>query len=211
MSPDLPSISLPTTPDARLWRSVLGRQVLGHTAAEVREQLYPDRGFQQHPYYLDISMLIAIGPGGTAQGLHLDAGKHIVDLRPFGLETTLSTMWAIDDFTADGGATALCLGSNHWGRWRRPQPGEDIPAVMPKGSCLVFSGSCWHGSGENRSERTRYGLNIDYSVAWLRQEENQVLPHLSLSPFPLIRCARLGSSWRCRVRLRSRCRPSFRR
>ncbi len=58
---------------------------------------------------------------------------------------------------------------------------------MPKGSCLVFCGNCWHGSGENRSERTRYGLNIDYSVAWLRQEENQVgtaTGHSSLTAAP---------------------------
>jgi ectoine hydroxylase-related dioxygenase (phytanoyl-CoA dioxygenase family) len=154
---------------------VLGRQVLTRTREEVATELFADRGFQQHPYYLDISMLIAVGPGGRAQDLHLDAGKHIMDFRPFGIETTISTMWALSDFTADGGATSLCLGSRHWGRWRRPEPAETVPAVMAKGSCLVFSGNTWHGSGQNNSAHTRWGLNIDYSVGWLRQEENQFL------------------------------------
>lgn len=120
-------------------------------------------------------MLIAVEPGAEAQNLHVDAGKHIVDFRQFGLETTISVMWAIDDFTATNGATAVCVGSRHWPRDRRPRPEESVPAVMPKGSCLCWTGDTWHGSGANTSARRRWALNIDYSVAWLRQEENQFL------------------------------------
>ena len=160
------SWALATHPFLRqVCEGVLGRQVLTRTSEEVAAELFADRGFRQHPYYLDISMMIAVGSGGLAQGLHLDAGKHIMDFRPFGLETTISCMWAISDFTADGGATSLCLGSRHWGRWRRPSRDEAVAAVMPKGSCLVFSGNTWHGSGGNTSPSTRWGLNIDYSVA----------------------------------------------
>ena len=160
------SWALATHPFLRqVCEGVLGRQVLTRTSEEVAAELFADRGFRQHPYYLDISMMIAVGSGGLAQGLHLDTGKHIMDFRPFGLETTISCMWAISDFTADGGATSLCLGSRHWGRWRRPSRDEAVAAVMPKGSCLVFSGNTWHGSGGNTSPSTRWGLNIDYSVA----------------------------------------------
>ena len=121
------SWALATHPFLRqICEGVLGRQVLSRTKEEVVSELFADRGFQQHPYYLDISMLIAIviaqaiapvsyqlefvlgsltdclrfqGAGGLSQGLHLDAGKHIMDFRPFGLETTISTMWALSDFT----------------------------------------------------------------------------------------------------------------
>jgi ectoine hydroxylase-related dioxygenase (phytanoyl-CoA dioxygenase family) len=160
------SWALATHPFLRqVCEGVLGRQVLTRSSDEVAAELFADRGFKQHPYYLDISMLIAVGPGGLAQGLHLDAGKHIMDFRPFGIETTISTMWALSDFSADGGATSVCLGSRHWGRWRRPSRDEAVPATMSKGSCLVFSGNTWHGSGENASPNIRWGLNIDYSVA----------------------------------------------
>jgi ectoine hydroxylase-related dioxygenase (phytanoyl-CoA dioxygenase family) len=46
---------------------------------------------------------------------------------------------------------------------------------MPAGSVLFYSGSLYHGAGANRSNATRYGVNITYSVSWLRQEENQYL------------------------------------
>lgn len=157
----------------KICEGVLGRQILQNTtAAQVEGQLFADRNFKQHPYYLDISMLIAVEPGADAQNLHLDAGKHIVDFRQFGLETTISVMWAIDDFTPTNGATAVCPGSRHWSRDRRPRPEEAISAVMPKGSCLVWTGDTWHGSSANTSTTRRWALNIDYSVAWLRQEVN---------------------------------------
>jgi hypothetical protein len=175
---------------------VLGRQVLRSTASEVEAQLFADRGFKQHPYNLDLSILIAVEPGGAAQNLHLDAGKHIVDFRPFGLETTLSVMWAIEDFTATNGATQVCLGSRHWPRERRPMPEEAVPAVMGKGSCLVWTGDTWHGSGPNLSAARRWALNIDYSVAWLRQEENQYLavPPASAAMMPDALLTLLGYS-----------------
>ena len=48
---------------------------------------------------------------------------------------------------------------------------------MPKGSVLIYTGGAWHGSGANNAGggHTRMGLNIDYNLGWLRQEENQYL------------------------------------
>ena len=40
---------------------------------------------------------------------------------------------------------------------------------------LFFTGSVIHGGGENRSDSVRLGLNVDYCLDWLRQEENQYL------------------------------------
>ena len=58
-------------------------------------------------------------------------------------------------------------------------------ATRIRGSCHGWSGlsdccgsdlgGTWHGSGANSSDRRRHGLNIDYNLAWLRQEENQYL------------------------------------
>ena len=116
----------------KLCEGVLGRQALQSTAEEVEAQLFADRRFKQHPYNLDISMLICVEPGGKSQDLHLDAGKHVMDFRPFGLETTISTMWAIEDFSASNGATSLCLGSRHWPPDRRGRhPRRDAPRQLP--------------------------------------------------------------------------------
>ncbi len=58
-------------------------------------------------------------------------------------------------------------------------PDEPEPAEMAAGSVLLYTGSIYHGGGENRTDRVRRGMNITYNLAWLRQEENQYLtvPH----------------------------------
>jgi ectoine hydroxylase-related dioxygenase (phytanoyl-CoA dioxygenase family) len=53
--------------------------------------------------------------------------------------------------------------------------GDTEPAEMERGSVLLYVGSLYHGGGENRSDADRVGVNITYSVGWLRQEENQYL------------------------------------
>ena len=40
---------------------------------------------------------------------------------------------------------------------------------------LLFTGSVFHGAGANESQSARVGLNIDYTLGWLRQEDNQYL------------------------------------
>ena len=46
---------------------------------------------------------------------------------------------------------------------------------MKAGSVLIYSGSVFHGGGENKSQSDRIGINITYTLGWLRQEENQYL------------------------------------
>ncbi len=46
---------------------------------------------------------------------------------------------------------------------------------MPKGSVLLYIGSLYHGGGANRSDERRLGINVGYTLSWLRQEENQYL------------------------------------
>ena len=80
-------------------------------------------------------------------------------------------------------ATTLVLGSHRWDRERRPERGECVCAEMAVGSVLLFTGALWHGAGGNQAPvedriggpNTRFGLNIDYTLGWLRQEENQYL------------------------------------
>ena len=46
---------------------------------------------------------------------------------------------------------------------------------MRRGSVLFYDGKVLHGGGANRSDGDRRGVNITYSVGWVRQEENQYL------------------------------------
>jgi ectoine hydroxylase-related dioxygenase (phytanoyl-CoA dioxygenase family) len=122
---------------------------------------------------LHLSQVISIGPGQSAQQIHRDRwawGTHIKSVEP-----QFNTIWALNDFTVENGATQVVPGSVTWPDNRKPKPEEVRQATMSKGSVLVYSGSVFHGGGENRSDEVRMGLNLTYTLGWLRQEENQYL------------------------------------
>jgi ectoine hydroxylase-related dioxygenase (phytanoyl-CoA dioxygenase family) len=125
-------------------------------------------------YQLNYSGIMHLLPGAKAQELHRDG-----DLYPFRHPcppVLMPTMWALTDFTADNGATSVVPGSHRWAEDRDPTADEIVAAVMPAGSLLVYLGGTIHGGGANVSHSLlRTGLAFQYSLAWLRQEENQYL------------------------------------
>jgi ectoine hydroxylase-related dioxygenase (phytanoyl-CoA dioxygenase family) len=123
-----------------------------------------------------------IGPGSPAQPLHRDRWAFIEDQAFAGgeLEIEVSSIWALSDFALECGPTRVVPGSHRWegagrARGRKPKAEEAAHAVMEKGSVVIYTGSVWHSGGQNASDRQRVGLNLDYNLAWLRQEENQYL------------------------------------
>lgn len=120
-------------------------------------------------YLLSALQAINIQPGETAQMAHHDDGFYPIP-RPRE-PLAAATIWAIDDFTADNGATVLYPGSHRWGR-RRPEPDDPaMPVVMPAGSCVFFVGTLWHGGGANTSQNARLAVTAQYCQPWLRPME----------------------------------------
>lgn len=127
-----------------------------------------DRLFMPN-YLLSMLQVINILPGEEAQMLHTDDGFYPIPRprAPLGA----ATIWAIDDFTADNGATDVIPGSHTWGD-RTPDGTEARqPVVMSAGSCVFFIGTLWHGGGANRSEAPRLALTAQYCEPWLRPQE----------------------------------------
>ena len=129
-------------------------------------------------YQLHLGQIIRIRPGEKAQQIHRDRwawGTHLAHVEP-----QLNTIWALTDFTEENGATRVVPGSTRWEDKREAKAEEIVAAEMALGSVLLYTGSVFHGGGQNSSPQDRIGLNITYSLAWLRQEENQYLstpPH----------------------------------
>ncbi len=122
---------------------------------------------------LHLGQIIRLKPGQKAQAIHRDRwawGTYLQDLEP-----QFNTIWALTDFTEENGATHVVPGSTDWPDDRRPTPAETARAVMKRGSVLLYTGSVFHGGGENRSRSDRVGANLTYTLGWLRQEENQYL------------------------------------
>lgn len=117
---------------------------------------------------------IAIHPGEIAQPIHAD--DQLLPLPKPHVPTVCNTMWALTDFTEPNGATRIVPGSHT--RDHSPAYGSEhpsIPAVMKRGSVLVWHGSLWHGGGANRSDAVRVGIAMNYCAGWVRQQENQQL------------------------------------
>ena len=122
---------------------------------------------------LMLTQIIRILPSQGEQPLHRDRfawGPHVGFCEP-----QVNTIWALTDFTASNGATRICPGSSCWDLDREPDALEIVQAEMKAGSVLIFTGHVLHGGGRNRSDAPRLGLNINYCLGWLRQEENQYL------------------------------------
>lgn len=128
-----------------------------------------DRVLQPN-YLLSQLQMINILPGEAQQPIHYDDGFYpIARPRPaYGA----ATVWAIDEFTEDNGATVTIPGSHTWGDRVPADADVQIPAVMPAGSVIFFLGTLWHGGGENRSSSNRLAVTAQYCEPWCRPQEN---------------------------------------
>jgi hypothetical protein len=127
-------------------------------------------------FQIDLTQLIDIGPGEPGQMIHRDQWSFDRFPFPKGFEAEIATMWAVTDFTEEMGATRVVVGSHLWDdEPSEVDPAQSCGAVMSKGSVLLYGGSIYHGGGANKSDVHRIGINIGYSLGWLRQEENQYL------------------------------------
>jgi ectoine hydroxylase-related dioxygenase (phytanoyl-CoA dioxygenase family) len=117
---------------------------------------------------------ISIGTDESAQPIHSD--DQLIPLPKPHPPIICNTMWAINDFTEQNGATRLIPGTHLLDH--SPDLTErydSIAAAMPKGSVLVWVGSLWHGGGANQTPDRRVGIAMNYCAGFMRQQENQQL------------------------------------
>jgi ectoine hydroxylase-related dioxygenase (phytanoyl-CoA dioxygenase family) len=125
-------------------------------------------------YQLSAPVGICIGPGEKAQILHRDDSIYPVpEPHP---PLVVNTMWPLDAFTPENGATRFIPGSHRWEPGRRPTATDEVAtAVMSRGSAMFYLGSLWHGGGANQTAAPRLGVILEYAAGWLRQQENHCL------------------------------------
>ena len=174
----------------RLVDSILAEQRLNGDAVKIGGKEGKGRKDFRYPWQLHLTQIIDVGPGGGTKEmphslrLHRANGMWLHDFQQAGLDLQIEVMWALSDFTEANGATHVVLGSHR----DEPRGGDQgygqptIQAVMPRGSALVWTGWSIHGAGANSTTGRRLGMNINYALGFLAQEENQLLacpPHLA--------------------------------
>jgi ectoine hydroxylase-related dioxygenase (phytanoyl-CoA dioxygenase family) len=122
--------------------------------------------------------------GGEPQPLHGDQQHFLPEniTRPL----IANSLWMLDEFTDENGATRVVPGSHQF--LRSPRQGErieTIPAVGPAGTLLVWDGRLWHGTGANRTAVSRHGLLIPFCQPCVRTQENHTV---GVSPEVLEKC-----------------------
>lgn len=125
-------------------------------------------------YQLQIATAQEVWAGGKGQSPHRDETVYgpFLDYSPGAPQYVLGCIVAGSDFTAENGATRVAPGSH---RWAADHPWTDddlVPAAMPRGSVVVYTGRTLHAAGRNTTDRGRTAYIFGYSVGWLRQEEN---------------------------------------
>jgi ectoine hydroxylase-related dioxygenase (phytanoyl-CoA dioxygenase family) len=146
----------------------------------------------QPGFLLTASQAIEIHPGETPQPFHYDDTFYRLP-RPRPM-VSLSTIVAVDAFTAENGGTEVIPGSHRWSddelggrfdvlgettpelaRAEAALARQAEPVTMPAGGCVVFAGTLLHRGGRNRSDRPRCAFSNQYCEPWARQQENFVL------------------------------------
>jgi ectoine hydroxylase-related dioxygenase (phytanoyl-CoA dioxygenase family) len=91
-----------------------------------------------------------------------------------------NSIWLLDDFTQDNGATRVVPGSHLSGKspgdvladTRDPHPSE-VLLTAPAGTVVVFNSHLWHGGTMNRSSRPRRAMHSYFTRRGNPQQTDQ--------------------------------------
>lgn len=111
-----------------------------------------------------------------AQPLHCDAGA-LPDEAGYSI---CNTIWLLDDFTAENGATRIVPGSHRWGKLPQqaladPQAAhpEEMLVLGRAGDVVVMNTHAWHGGTANRTGRPRRALHAFFTRGDKPQQQYQ--------------------------------------
>jgi len=168
----------------RVYTLVARGKIFERLSEEPRVLALLDR-FLLPGYLLTASQAICIGPGETPQPIHADDMFYRIPRpRP---AISISTIVAVDAFTAENGGTEILPGSHSWsdaqiaGAYNGIDHGTPahqallkqlVPVRMPAGACVVFSGTLLHRGGANISSAPRLAFSNQYCEPWARTQEN---------------------------------------
>lgn len=113
--------------------------------------------------------LNVVSRSGRADRWHLDYPYNEMRGLTTGPILAVQCVLALDDFTADNGATRYIPGSHRTPRLPDPAPGHDgQPLLTSAGTLAVLAAATWHRSGVNLTGRPRAAILLSFVEAWIR-------------------------------------------
>ena len=104
-------------------------------------------------------------PGQGHQAFHADWRSGV---QP-GDYYVCNSMWLLDDFTVENGATRVVPGSHRSGQHPKDvlkdatqKHAEEIQLIAPSGTVIIFNSHLWHAGGLNQTDSRRHGMLAYY-------------------------------------------------
>jgi Phytanoyl-CoA dioxygenase (PhyH) len=119
---------------------------------------------------LDVSVN-AVGPHTSSGGWHVDSPITQIPEPLPNFTLSMQTVWMLDDFHRQNGATHVGRGSHL--TLRRPPTGhgdieDDAVLEGPAGSVAIWLSQTWHRHGANATDAVRRGVIIQYGRCWVK-------------------------------------------
>lgn len=115
-------------------------------------------------------------PGEGLQQLHADWRGAV----PPGEFEVCNSIWLLDDFTEDNGATRVVPGSHNWGKTPREMMEDpkgshpqEILLTAPAGTVVIFNSHTWHGGTLNRTDKPRRAMHSYFTRRHNPQQTDQ--------------------------------------
>jgi len=97
------------------------------------------------------------------QPLHADSGAIADELGYW----VCNSVWLLDDFTPENGATRMVPGSHRWNRLPPPEMYEAHPeqelVTGKAGDVVIMNAHMWHGGTANRTAKPRRAMHVYYT------------------------------------------------
>ncbi|HZX01391.1 phytanoyl-CoA dioxygenase family protein [Kribbella sp.] len=115
-------------------------------------------------------------PGQGHQALHADFGQPVEP----GAYQVCNSIWLLDDFTPENGATRVVPGSHRRGTLptdEMPDPAaphpDQIQLTAPAGTVVIFNSHLWHGGTQNHTTTPRRAMHSYFTHRHLPQQLDQ--------------------------------------
>jgi ectoine hydroxylase-related dioxygenase (phytanoyl-CoA dioxygenase family) len=118
----------------------------------------------------------AAKPGQGLQNLHVDWREAVAA----GEYKVCNSIWLLDDFTEENGATRIVPGTHLEGglpQERLADPSathpDEVRIVAPAGSVFIFNSHAWHGGTTNRTDKSRRAIHSYFCQSDQPQQVDQ--------------------------------------
>lgn len=115
-------------------------------------------------------------PGEGHQALHADSGHPVEP----GAYEVCNSIWLLDDFTPENGATRVVPGSHRRGTMpadEMPDPAaphpDQIQLTGRAGTVVIFNSHLWHGGTKNHTDKPRRAMHSYFALRHLPQQLDQ--------------------------------------